>query len=367
MTNCNIEAKKGNITKKEGPQTNEGKTGQIIVQNHKETTQGHNKEINRNKANTAQNLQYMDKEGFTKVTRNKNKTKTVSSTNNTGNSNVDKGKRKMGEESKVPLNGGSSMNTEDEIVEEGGSKQPEVENDQDQPEKIKSVQALRGNIEKVPVHPKKIKSKHVDNTSSDEDVAESFLETVEEDDEEVADNLIDAFALFPKESDPMIQEQEELMALEHEISRLEDLYDVDDSYHNREALHRTQTKYIKWLKRQDSILRQKARLKWIAERDTNSKYFYSVIRDRKRRSRIHKIKDRHGTWVEGKKRINYFTEIAKKIMNKIVGWQGRFLSPGGKVVLIQHVLQSQPLHIFAALKPHVTVIKETGIHFSNFF
>uniref|UniRef100_M1CN18 Non-LTR retrolelement reverse transcriptase n=1 Tax=Solanum tuberosum TaxID=4113 RepID=M1CN18_SOLTU len=135
MTNCNVEAKKGNRTKEEGPQTDDGKTGQIVVQNHKETAQGHNKEINRNKASTSQNVQYMDEEGFTKVTRNKNKTKTASSTNNTGNSNVDKGKGKMGKASKAPLNGGSSMNTEDKIVEEGGSKQPEVENDQDQPKK----------------------------------------------------------------------------------------------------------------------------------------------------------------------------------------------------------------------------------------
>ncbi|KAH0658292.1 hypothetical protein KY285_026839 [Solanum tuberosum] len=347
ITNCNVEAKKGNRTKEEGPQTDEGKTGQIVVQNHKETAQGHNKEINRNKASTSQNVQYMDEEGFTKVTRNKNKTKTASSTNNTGNSNVDKDKGKVGKASKAPLNGGSSMNTEDKIVEEGGSKQPEVENDQDQPEKIKSVQALQGNIEKVPIHPKKIKSskskkqqqytttpflkvknmmwrklktknilegkfidnkaikkphaiadpnnrdgkqmiitsqsgkqnsedndnpsnssdqivypmtadttsiqakglklvidlgtlqkvcvdkkeiqepyspdnendeyfhdtseEHVDNTSSDEDVVESFLETVEEDDVEVADSLIDAFAPFPKEPDPMIQEQEEVI------------------------------------------------------------------------------------------------------------------------------------------------------------
>ncbi|KAH0709768.1 hypothetical protein KY284_011195 [Solanum tuberosum] len=92
---------------------------------------------------------------------------------------------------------------------------------------------------------------------------------------------------------------DKVMALEHEINHLEDLYDIDDSDHNREALHRTQAKYIKWLKQEDSILRQKSRLKWITEGDTNSKYFHSVFRDRRRRSQIHKIKDKHNIWVEG--------------------------------------------------------------------
>lgn len=69
----------------------------------------------------------------------------------------------------------------------------------------------------------------------------------------------------------------------------------------------------------------------------------------------------------GKKRFCYFVDIARKIMNKIAGWQGRLLSPGGKAVLIKHIFQSQLLHIFAALMPHVTVIKEIEMYFSNFF
>ncbi|KAK4734155.1 hypothetical protein R3W88_008416 [Solanum pinnatisectum] len=92
---------------------------------------------------------------------------------------------------------------------------------------------------------------------------------------------------------------DKVITLEQEVSNLEELYDLDDSDHNRKTLHKTQEEYIKWLNRQDSILRQKARLKWAAEGDKNSKYFHSVIRDRRRRSQIHKIKDRHRTWVEG--------------------------------------------------------------------
>ncbi|XP_060185005.1 uncharacterized protein LOC132614552 [Lycium barbarum] len=60
----------------------------------------------------------------------------------------------------------------------------------------------------------------------------------------------------------------------------------------------------------------------------------------------------------GRKRISYFSDISKKVLNKIAGWQGRFLSPGGKATIIKHVLQSHALHIFAALMPPVTTLYE---------
>ncbi|XP_060195293.1 uncharacterized protein LOC132624546 [Lycium barbarum] len=69
----------------------------------------------------------------------------------------------------------------------------------------------------------------------------------------------------------------------------------------------------------------------------------------------------------GRKRIYYFSNISKKILNKIAGWQGIFLSPGGKAVVIKHILQSQALHVFAALMPPVTTLYEIEMQFANFF
>lgn len=43
------------------------------------------------------------------------------------------------------------------------------------------------------------------------------------------------------------------------------MYNIDDSDLNREVFHRTRAKYIKWIKRQNSILKQNDRLKWIVE------------------------------------------------------------------------------------------------------
>ncbi|KAG5594419.1 hypothetical protein H5410_035651 [Solanum commersonii] len=58
---------------------------------------------------------------------------------------------------------------------------------------------------------------------------------------------------------------------------IEEQYEMDDSNHNRILLHKAQVEYIKWLKLHEYILRQKARVKWAEERDTNSKYFYSNL------------------------------------------------------------------------------------------
>ncbi|XP_060190441.1 uncharacterized protein LOC132619606 [Lycium barbarum] len=65
--------------------------------------------------------------------------------------------------------------------------------------------------------------------------------------------------------------------LKTDICRLEEEYGADDSDTNRQALYKAQAEYIKWLKMQDSILKQKARIKWFEEGDSNTKYFYSVI------------------------------------------------------------------------------------------
>lgn len=54
-------------------------------------------------------------------------------------------------------------------------------------------------------------------------------------------------------------------------------------------------------------------------------------------------------------------------MNKIGGWQGHVLSPGGRAILIKHVLQSQTLHILAVVTPPKTILKQLESYFSNFF
>ena len=47
---------------------------------------------------------------------------------------------------------------------------------------------------------------------------------------------------------------------------------------NKSILHEIIAKYIKFLKLEDNILKQKIQLQWFKDGDTNSKYFHSMIR-----------------------------------------------------------------------------------------
>lgn len=55
--------------------------------------------------------------------------------------------------------------------------------------------------------------------------------------------------------------------------------------------------------------------------------------------------------------IRHFDDMIRKIRGMISGWANRLLSFGGKLVLIQHVLSSMPLHLFHVLRPPTTVIQ----------
>lgn len=57
------------------------------------------------------------------------------------------------------------------------------------------------------------------------------------------------------------------------------------------------------------------------------------------------------------KKVHY-SELITKIFNKLQAWKGKLLSFGGKVVLINHVLQSIPRYLLSAIKPPKCVIHD---------
>lgn len=63
-------------------------------------------------------------------------------------------------------------------------------------------------------------------------------------------------------------------------------------------LHSLNAEYIRSLKMEDSILRQKTQLQWFKEGDVNSKYFHALIRGRRRKLYIHRIQDEKGSWIQ---------------------------------------------------------------------
>ncbi|XP_060200458.1 uncharacterized protein LOC132628710 [Lycium barbarum] len=68
-----------------------------------------------------------------------------------------------------------------------------------------------------------------------------------------------------------------------------------------------------------------------------------------------------------RKRKTDYSELIKKVKDKLQAWKERLLSPGGKVVLILSVLQSVPIHLLSAMKPLKCVIKEIYQNFAKFF
>lgn len=68
-------------------------------------------------------------------------------------------------------------------------------------------------------------------------------------------------------------------------------------------LHILSVEYIKFLKLEESILRQKSQLNWFQEGDANTGYFHALLRGRKKRLFILQVKDDDGEWYQGDENI----------------------------------------------------------------
>lgn len=84
-----------------------------------------------------------------------------------------------------------------------------------------------------------------------------------------------------------------------EIRRLEEVYLNDNNQGNMLKLSKAKAEFTRFLKLQDSVLRQKARVRWLSEGDENTAFFHGAICDRKKKLSIMKIKDFNGNQVEG--------------------------------------------------------------------
>ena len=72
---------------------------------------------------------------------------------------------------------------------------------------------------------------------------------------------------------------------------------------NRSSLHEMNVKYIKFLKLEDTILKQKTQLQWFKDSDKNSKYFHSIIRGKKRKLFVHEIINEERKWIQDEEEI----------------------------------------------------------------
>ena len=69
----------------------------------------------------------------------------------------------------------------------------------------------------------------------------------------------------------------------------------------------------------------------------------------------------------GRKKFQFFEDMVFKVEKKLAGWKGRLLSPGGRLILIKHVLQVLSIHVLAAQNPHKSVFRKINSLVANFF
>ncbi|XP_070055164.1 uncharacterized protein [Nicotiana tomentosiformis] len=96
---------------------------------------------------------------------------------------------------------------------------------------------------------------------------------------------------------------EEVIDWEAKMQHLEEQDLNNNTAISREALTKGHAEYIKWMRMQDTLLKQKDKVKWFEDGDSNTSYFHSLIRDRRRKLQLHKIMDHRNIWVEGDESI----------------------------------------------------------------
>ncbi|XP_059285954.1 uncharacterized protein LOC132039501 [Lycium ferocissimum] len=69
----------------------------------------------------------------------------------------------------------------------------------------------------------------------------------------------------------------------------------------------------------------------------------------------------------GRRKLIYYEDLIKKVMKRILSWQNRLLSFGGRYVLVNNVLKTMPVYLLSAMNPPAGVIRQLHKIFANFF
>nr|XP_027093687.1 uncharacterized protein LOC113714086 [Coffea arabica] len=96
---------------------------------------------------------------------------------------------------------------------------------------------------------------------------------------------------------------ETIRGAERELVDVETKYDLDPSDALRCELHQAQARLRRALSIEEGFWRQKARAKWLQDGDRNSKFFHSLVAERRRRSVIHRVRRSDREWLGELSRI----------------------------------------------------------------
>ncbi|XP_055802575.1 uncharacterized protein LOC129871641 [Solanum dulcamara] len=90
---------------------------------------------------------------------------------------------------------------------------------------------------------------------------------------------------------------------EEQVRQAEEDIINDNSEENRAKLNQINAHYIRYLKMEQAILKQKIYLHWFKYGDANTKYFYAIIIGRRRKLFIHQISNEYGNLIQGDNNI----------------------------------------------------------------
>ncbi|XP_027184038.1 uncharacterized protein LOC113782345 [Coffea eugenioides] len=84
---------------------------------------------------------------------------------------------------------------------------------------------------------------------------------------------------------------------EQEVIQAENCFDEDPSVQHQICLSERRARLIQAQANEDSFWRQKARIRWLADGDKNSKFFHATVAERRSKSVIHRIKSSGRDWL----------------------------------------------------------------------
>ncbi|XP_060195386.1 uncharacterized protein LOC132624660 [Lycium barbarum] len=96
---------------------------------------------------------------------------------------------------------------------------------------------------------------------------------------------------------------EKVKELEEQVEKAEARYTTYNTDLNRSLLHSKYVEQIYWVNKETSMLRQKARIKWQEEGDSNTRYFHSVIRQKRKKAQLYRNKNEQDQWIQGDDKI----------------------------------------------------------------
>lgn len=69
----------------------------------------------------------------------------------------------------------------------------------------------------------------------------------------------------------------------------------------------------------------------------------------------------------GRRNAVHFEELLRKITRRVRCWHNKFLSYGGKYILVNNILQSMPLYLLSVMLPSKKLMNQVNHIFSSFF